>query len=201
MVPGFHPVTWAEMSVGHVGLGLISYRTGGQHLFESCSIPRRPLQPPDRHRGTPPVEMDPVPHGLHVRKNSRYGPAPPGRAQHRIVAGHLVQGPVHRLAPESGHGPRIRTVDDHRGDRPGVPVGRPRLQHAELVARRAGQDRSRDVALWPTRRRASRRDPGGVRPGPPDGLPRWWRDRVHAVLHHLGSGTARTSMPTAVGSG
>ena len=38
-----------------------------------------------------------------------------GGAQHRMIVGHLVQGPIHRLAPEPGHGPRIGAVDQHRG--------------------------------------------------------------------------------------
>ncbi|MCY1225478.1 hypothetical protein D9M72_376750 [compost metagenome] len=70
-----------------------------------------------------------------------------GRTQPGMIVGHLVRRPVHRLAPEPGHGPRVRTVDHHRGNRPGVPVDRPWLQHPEQIALRVGQCRPWHVAL------------------------------------------------------
>ena len=100
-------------------------------------------------RVRPEVEMCAVLHGLHAGRADELQKRPDtlGGAQPRLVAGHLMQSPVHRLAPEPGHGPRIRAVNDHRGDRPGVPVDRPGLQRAELVTLRVGEDRPRDVAL------------------------------------------------------
>src|SRR5690349_4957078 len=93
--------------------------------------------------------MDAVLHGLHAGRAEEFEIRPDtlGGAQYRMIAGYLVQSPVHRLVPEPGHGPRIRAFDDYYGDRPGVQVDRPRLQHAELVAFRVGEDRPRDVAL------------------------------------------------------
>jgi hypothetical protein len=86
--------------------------------------------------------MDAVLHRLHVRRADELEIRPDtlGGAQHRVIAGHLVQGPVHRLAPEPGHNPRIRAVNRHRSHWPGVPAARPGRQHAELVALRVGQD-------------------------------------------------------------
>ena len=86
--------------------------------------------------------MDAVLHGLHVGRAEKLEIRSDtlGGALHRVIAGHLVQGPVHRLVPEPGHGPRVRAVDRHRSHWPGVPAARPGRQHAELVALRVGQD-------------------------------------------------------------
>ena len=124
------------------------------------------------------VEMDTVPHGLHAgrAKELQIRPDALGRTQPRMIVVHLVQGPVRSLAPEPGHGPRIRAVDHHRGDRPGVPVDRPRLQHTEHIALRVGQDGPWHIALAHICV-ASHRAPTGARPAPPGGPQRWWRDR------------------------
>lgn len=108
------------------------------------------------------VKMDAVRHGLHAGRADELEVRADtlGGAQHRLIVSHLVQGPVHRLVPEPGHGPRIRAVDHHPGDRPGVPVDLPRLQHAELVALRVGEDRDREGGVVGTR------SFGGVRGGP-----------------------------------
>src|SRR2546430_17635701 len=91
--------------------------------------------------------MDAVPHGLHVgcAEELQIWADALGGAQYRVVGGHLVQGPVHGLAPEAGHGSRIRPVDPYRGDRPGGSVER--VQHAELVAAWVGRERPWDVTL------------------------------------------------------
>src|ERR1700722_12407966 len=49
--------------------------------------------------------------------------------------------------PEGRHRGRIGAIADHGGHRPGVPVHRPRIEHAELVAFRVGQYLPRHVAL------------------------------------------------------
>src|SRR3984957_3563763 len=90
----------------------------------------------------PQVEMDAVLHGLPAGRAEELEIRPDtrGGAQHRVIAGHLVQGPVDRLVPEPGHGPRVRAVDRHRSHWPGVPAARPGRQPAELVALRVSQN-------------------------------------------------------------
>src|SRR5689334_21737403 len=70
------------------------------------------------------VEMDPVPHGLHIGRAEelQVWADALGGAQYRVVVGYLVHGPVHGPAPEAGHGGRIRAVDHDRRDRSGVSV-------------------------------------------------------------------------------
>ncbi len=113
---------------------------------------RYSYQPPGRRGATQTIDARPScpgPHGLHVGRAEELQIRADalGRAQHRVIVGYLVQGPVHRLVPEPRHGPRVRAVDHHRGHRSGVPVDRSRLQHAELVALRIGQDSPWHVAL------------------------------------------------------
>ncbi|CAG7630193.1 hypothetical protein SBRY_20639 [Actinacidiphila bryophytorum] len=145
------------------------------------------------------VEVDAVRHRLparlaqelQVRADARR------RAQRRMGVGHFVHGPVRRPAPEPGHGPGVRAVDDHRGDRPGVPVDLPRLQHAELVPLRVREYRPGHIALP---------DVGGRRaeiPQPRDQLPLVLpggagQIQVCAVLHRrLGLGHADHVDPDA----
>ncbi len=75
---------------------------------------------------------------LQMRTDTRCRPQP------RQIIGHLLQGPIERLVSEPGHGPNIRTTDDHRSDRPGVLVDLSRLLQARdqfrLMGRRGGGD-------------------------------------------------------------
>lgn len=95
------------------------------------------------------VEVGAVGHGLRAgcAEGFEVRSAASGGAQRRLVVGHFVQGPVRRLAPEPGHGARVRAVDHYRGDGPGVAVDLTGFEHAELVALGVGEDRPRDVAL------------------------------------------------------
>lgn len=101
------------------------------------------------------VEVHPVPHGLLGGRahELQVGPDALGSPQPRPVVGHLVHRPARRPAPEAGHGPRVGAVDDDRRDRPGVLVDRTRLQDAEHVALRVGQDRPRHLTLADVGRR------------------------------------------------
>src|SRR6266568_1624334 len=149
----------------------------------------------------PKVEMDAVLHGLHVGRAEELEIRSDtlGGAQHRAIAGHLVQGPVHRLVPEPGHGPRAQsTVTAATG-----PVSRPPGQGASTQnSLPSGSARTvHETSPWPTSagvaprscRRATR-------------SARWAADvvarsRCTRFFTVLGSGTARTSMQTATGSG
>ena len=146
--------------------------------------------------------MDTVLHGLDVGRADelKIRPDTLGGAERRQFVGHPVQAPVHRLGPEPRHGPRIRAVADHCGDRPGVPVDRAGLQHAELVALRVGKNGPRDVTLAHVggRRAETLHTRDQVRLM---GCRRRGEVDVHAVLSVLDSGTAMTSMQTATGSG
>src|SRR5829696_5789122 len=139
-----------------------------------------PPPPPDRPPGTAPGRD-----GTGSTSSSRRArEGVPDTARHPWPTA-AVQGPVRRLAPEPGHGPRIGAVEDHRGDRAGVPVELPRLQHSEQVALRVGQDRPRHVALAYVGGRRTEllqaRDQLRLM-----GRGRGGEIEVHAVLHRLG---------------
>ena len=124
----------------------------------------------------PQVQMDAAPHGLHGgrAKELQIGPSPwPNAASHDRRSPRAGSSPSPR--PRTGPWSAVRTVDHHRGDRPGVPVDRSRLQHANKLP--SGSARTvHGTSPRPTSA-PSHRAPTGARPTPFDATQRWWRGR------------------------